>query len=141
VTGRLILDHFRHPRNAGYLDDADGVGLESENPWKIAIEISLNIRNETIQDIRFRAQACVTSVACASALTEIVLGKPLEKAYAVSPRDLSEALENVPEEKAYCSRLAIRALHLALDDYNARRLAVPSRVRSARNELQEDHNQ
>jgi nitrogen fixation protein NifU and related proteins len=128
VTGRLILDHFRNPRNAGYIDDADGIGFEKENPWRIAVQISLKVRKGMIHDIRFRAQGCVTSIACASVMTEIVRGKPLEEAHSVSPRDLSEALEHVPEEKAHCCRLSIRALHLALADYCAQRFPDPLNI-------------
>jgi nitrogen fixation NifU-like protein len=117
MSGRLILDHFRNPRNSGFIEQADGLGIEKENPWMIAIQVSLKVREGTIQEIKFKAQGCVTAIACASMMTETVRGQTVEKALSVSHQELSEALGTVPEEKLHCCRLAISALHKAIEDY------------------------
>jgi len=121
MTGSVILDHFRNPRNAGYIADADGVGIEQQNPWRISIQISLKIREGIVNDIKFKTQGCLTTIACASVMTDMVRGKSVEDALAVSSLRLSEALGTIPEEKLHCCSLAIRALHAAIDDYTVGR--------------------
>jgi len=116
MSGRLILDHFRNPRNAGHLSHPDGFGIEMDNPWAIAISIALRVRKGIIQQVRFEAQGCVTAIACASMLTELVEGQSVKRALSISHRELSEALGTVPEEKLHCCGLAIGALRKAIND-------------------------
>jgi nitrogen fixation NifU-like protein len=120
MSGGLILDHFRNPRNAGYLDHPDGLGAETDNPWMIAIHIALRVRKGVIKHIRFQAQGCVTAIASASMLTELARGQTVKKVLSLSDRELSEALGTVPEEKLHCCRLAISALHKAIEDFTRR---------------------
>jgi nitrogen fixation protein NifU and related proteins len=117
MSGRLILDHFRNPRNAGELERPDGLGIEKDNPWLITIQMALTARNGIIEQVRFKAQGCVTSIASCSMLTELVHGQTLPKALSLSDFELSEALGTIPEEKIHCCRLAISALHKAIDDF------------------------
>jgi nitrogen fixation protein NifU and related proteins len=71
----VILDHNRHPRNFGRLDDADG-RAEGNNPL-CGDQLSLTVRmnGERIEDIRFEGKGCAISTASASLMTEAVKGK------------------------------------------------------------------
>ena len=48
-----VLDHFRHPRNVGRLDDADGVGASGNADCGDTVTVFLRIRDERITEIRF----------------------------------------------------------------------------------------
>ena len=75
-----LLDHFQNPRNAGDLSDADAT-VELENPvCGDVVRLSLKVLEGQIAEIKFKAKGCVPAIACASALTEIVRGKPPEQA-------------------------------------------------------------
>lgn len=75
----VILDHNRHPRNFGELDDADRV-VEGVNPLcgdKMTLYLKLD--GDTVEDVRFRGTGCAISVASSSLMTERVKGKTVEE--------------------------------------------------------------
>ncbi|MBI4444139.1 MAG: iron-sulfur cluster assembly scaffold protein [Acidobacteria bacterium] len=110
-----VLDHFHHPRNAGVAAHYNRSFLEQENPWHIRLLFTLRVEQGYIREVKFKAQSCVTTVACASALTEMAQGKDVATALAIRPEQLSEALGGVPHEKMYCCHLAIDTLRRALE--------------------------
>ena len=109
-----ILDHFHQPRNVGIVEGHNRSYLEQENPWLIRILFTLRVNGDRIEEVRFKTQSCVTTTACSSALTEMVQGRTVEEALAITPEQLSEYLGTVPSEKMYCCRLAIATLRKAL---------------------------
>jgi nitrogen fixation protein NifU and related proteins len=71
----VILDHNRHPRNFGHLDPADG-RAEGNNPLcGDRLSLSLRLKGDRIEDIRFEGKGCAISTASASLMTEAVKGK------------------------------------------------------------------
>ena len=110
-----VLDHFHHPRNAGTARDFNRSYLEQDNPWRIRLLFTLRVEEGRIQEVKFKAQSCVTTVACASALTKMAAGRDVDSARAIRPEELSQVLGVVPEEKMYCCRLAIATLQRALE--------------------------
>ena len=110
-----LLDHFEHPRNAGEVPGADSVA-ERENPvCGDVLRLSLKVDGDSISKIRFKAKGCVPSMACASALTELVQGKSIALARAVSKEQIVEAVGGVPQASAHAAQLAIDALQAALN--------------------------
>ena len=74
----VILDHNRHPRNFGPLDDADRV-VKGVNPLcgdKITLYLKLD--GDRIADIHFEGTGCAISVASSSLMTERVKGSNIE---------------------------------------------------------------
>jgi len=113
-----VMDHFSNPRNVGELPDPDGVG-EVGNPVCgdiMRIEIKVDGRGR-ISDIKFRTFGCGAAIATSSMVTEMVKGKTLEEAQAVSNEAVAEALGGLPKVKMHCSNLAADALHNAIEDY------------------------
>ena len=109
-----VLDHFYHPRNAGVAEGFNRRYLEQDNPWRIRIEFTARVREDRIEELRFRTQSCVTTTACSSALTEMAQGRSVDDALAITPEQLSERLGTIPSEKLYCCRLAVATLRRAL---------------------------
>ena len=112
--GSRVLEHFEHPRNTGIAPGYNRRYQEQHNPWLIRILITLRVEEGVIRAARFKAQSCVTTTASVSALMEMVEGKTVDEALAITPEELSASLGTVPPEKTYCCRLAVATLRNAL---------------------------
>jgi nitrogen fixation protein NifU and related proteins len=114
-----LLDHFQNPRNAGELPDADAVA-EIQNPvCGDVIRLTLKIRADRIEQIRFKAKGCVPAIACGSALTELTLGKPAPEARRIRRDDLIAAVGGLPPASTHAAQLALDALSSALAQIEA----------------------
>ena len=110
-----VLDHFQHPRNSGSIPDPDA-SVQIQNPaCGDVLQLALKLADDRIAEIRFLAKGCVPSIACASALTELVRGKTIADARAVSREQLIAAVGGLPPASSHASHLAIDALHASLD--------------------------
>jgi len=115
-----VLDHFQHPRNAGTLADADA-SVRMENPaCGDVLELTVKLAAGRIGEIRFRAKGCVASLACGSALTELVRGKTCDEARNLSRQELVRAVGGLPHASEHAGHLAIDALRAALSQIGER---------------------
>ncbi len=111
-----VLDHFQNPRNAGEIKDANA-RIQIENPaCGDVLELTARSASCRIVEIRFRAKGCVSAIACASALTEMVAGKTLEEARELRREELVEQVGGLPEASTHAGYLAIDALQALLKD-------------------------
>lgn len=109
-----LLDHFQNPRNAGEVPDADATA-EIENPaCGDVLRLSLKVKSGRIAEIRFKAKGCVPSMACASALTELVCGQTLLESRALQRDQLTAAVGGLPQASTHAAQLALDALSAAL---------------------------
>ena len=109
-----VLDHFEHPRNTGEVTDADAC-VQIENPaCGDVLKLTLNIVGGRISEIRFLAQGCVPSIACASLLTELVQGRTIAEARELRREQLVRAIGGLPKASLHASHLAMDALAAAL---------------------------
>ncbi|HTM38772.1 MAG TPA: iron-sulfur cluster assembly scaffold protein [Terriglobales bacterium] len=115
-----LLDHFEHPRNVGVLDRAHATA-QLENPvCGDILKLTACFDNNTITEIRFQAKGCVPSIACGSALTELVHGKTPGEASSVTRDDILRAVGGVPPASSHAAQLAIDALRSLLESLSAR---------------------
>ena len=112
-----VLDHFTNPRNVGELEGADGVGQVGNAKCGDIMKISLKVENDVIVDAKFKTFGCGAAVATSSMATEMIIGKTLEEALAVTNQAVVEALEGLPPAKIHCSVLAEEAIKAAIQDY------------------------
>ncbi|HET7892273.1 MAG TPA: iron-sulfur cluster assembly scaffold protein [Candidatus Sulfotelmatobacter sp.] len=109
-----LLDHFQNPRNAGDVADADATA-EIENPaCGDVLRLSLKVESGRIAEIRFKAKGCVPSMACASALTELVSGRSLIESQNLKRETLIAAVGGLPQASTHAAQLALDALSAAL---------------------------
>ena len=109
-----VLDHFENPRNVGEIAGADAVA-ELENPvCGDVVRLTLRMAGERVVEARFKAKGCVASVACASALTEAIVGKSLLELRAMRREDISSTLGGLPQASEHAAQLAIDVLRAAL---------------------------
>ena len=109
-----VLDHFEHPRNVGEVEQADACA-EVENPaCGDIMRLSLKLDGGRIAEARFRTRGCVPSIACGSALTEMLLGRSVAEARALRREELVAAVGGLAPESQHASHLAMDALAAAL---------------------------
>ena len=109
-----VLDHFEHPRNAGVVADADAeVQIESPACGDV-LKLALRLSGDRIDEIRFLAKGCVSSMACGSALTELVHGSTVAQARRLTREQLLEAVGGLPAASTHASHLAMDALAAVL---------------------------
>lgn len=116
-----VMDHFLHPRNVGEIENPDGVGQVGNPVCGDIMKIFLRIKDGRIEDIKFKTFGCGAAIATSSMVTELVKGKTLEEAMAISNKVVAEALGGLPPQKLHCSNLAADALHAAIEDYKKKR--------------------
>jgi nitrogen fixation NifU-like protein len=121
MYSKIVMDHFKSPRNVGVIEDADGVGEVGNPLCGDMMSIYLKIQNEQIKDIKFQTFGCGAAIAVSSILTEMAKGKNLEEAKQISNKDVASALEGLPKNKLHCSNLGADALQLAIKDYETRK--------------------
>lgn len=112
-----VMDHFRHPRNVGILEDADGVGEVGNAKCGDIMKIYLKIDHDTVTDVKFETFGCGSAIASSSMATEMIKGKPVSQAMELTNRAVVEALDGLPAHKLHCSVLAEEAVKAALKDY------------------------
>jgi len=109
-----LLDHFQNPRNAGEIATPDA-SVEMENPaCGDVLRLTVRVVGGRIAEIRFLAQGCVAAVGCASALTELMLGKKLTEVRGLSREDVVEAVGGLPVESGHAGHLAVDVLRALL---------------------------
>lgn len=117
-----VLEHFRHPRNVGKIEDADGKSMEGSPACgdMVAVYIKVDPKTEIISDIKFESYGCASNIATGSIITEMVKGKTLDEARKITWKEASDALGGLPKIKAHCSVLAIEGLRSAIQNYEER---------------------
>ncbi len=122
VYSETLLDHFHHPRNVGELAGATAVGDSSNHTCGDLMRLFLKIEGGRIQEARFMTLGCAAAIAAGSMLTEMIKGKTVPEALAVTNQQVADALGGMPPEKVHCSVLAEQAMQAALSNSKPPRL-------------------
>jgi nitrogen fixation NifU-like protein len=112
-----VVAHFKEPRNVGILDDADGIGEIGDPTCGDFMRVFIKVDENVIKDVKYQIRGCPASIAVASAMTELAIGKDLDDALMLTDVDVLEALDGLPEEKLHCSVLGITGLRKAIQDH------------------------
>jgi nitrogen fixation protein NifU and related proteins len=105
-----VLEHFRNPRNAGELPDADAT-VEVSNPvCGDILKLAVRVGNGRITEARFLCRGCTTAIACASFLTERLLDRTHAEAGSLTADSISDALGGLPAATFHGAQLAADAL-------------------------------
>ena len=115
-----VLDHFSNPRDVGELEDANGVGEVGNAKCGDIMKMYLKIKDNTIEDVKFKTFGCGAAIATSSIATEMIKGKSVDEALKLTNKAVVEALDGLPASKIHCSVLAEQAIKSALSDYYTR---------------------
>lgn len=116
-----VIEHFTNPRNVGEIEDADGVGEVGSPQCGDIMKVFLKVEDNIIKDIKFKTFGCASAIASSSIMTEMVKGRTIEEALALTNKDVVDALGGLPPAKVHCSVLAEQAIRAAIEDYRAKR--------------------
>ena len=112
-----VMDHFMHPRNVGSIENADGVGEVGNAKCGDIMKMYLKIKDGVIEDVKFETFGCGSAIASSSIATEMIKGKTIDEALALTNKDVVDALGGLPAHKLHCSVLAEEAIKSAVKDY------------------------
>ena len=112
-----VMDHFTHPRNVGEIPDADGVGEVGNAKCGDIMKMYLKIKDDRIEDVKFETFGCGSAIASSSMATELIKGKTIEEALAVTNKQVVDALGGLPAYKLHCSVLAEESIMAAVKNY------------------------
>jgi len=116
-----VMEHFRNPRNMGEIPNADGVGTVGNPVCGDLMSIYIKVKENVIEDIKFKTFGCGAAIATSSMITELAKGKTLDEAMKISRGDVADSLGGLPPIKMHCSNLAADGLHAAIQDYLRKR--------------------
>jgi len=112
-----VMDHFIHPRNVGEIENPDGVGEVGNARCGDIMKVYLKVEKDIIVDVKFKTFGCASAIATSSMATELIRGKPVGEALALTNKAVVEALDGLPPVKMHCSVLAEEAVKAAIKDY------------------------
>ncbi|MBQ5333009.1 MAG: Fe-S cluster assembly scaffold protein NifU [Oscillospiraceae bacterium] len=112
-----VMDHFKNPRNVGEIENPSGVGQVGNAKCGDIMKIYLQVENNIIVDAKFETFGCGSAIASSSMATEMIRGRTVEEALALTNRDVVTALDGLPNHKIHCSVLAEEAIKTAVKDY------------------------
>jgi len=112
-----VMMHFSNPQNVGEIPDADGVGTVGNPVCGDMMTIYLKIKDDRIEDIKFKTFGCGAAIATSSMVTIMAKGKTLDEALKITRDDVAKELDGLPPQKMHCSNLAAEALTAAIEDY------------------------
>jgi nitrogen fixation NifU-like protein len=121
IYTKKVKDHFFNPRNVGEIKDADGIGTVGNPKCGDVMTIYIKVKNNKINNIKFKTFGCAAAIASASIGTELVKGKTLEEAMKLSRDDVANELGGLPAIKMHCSNLVSDAIHEAINNYRKKK--------------------
>jgi len=112
-----VMDHFMNPRNVGEIENADGIGEVGNPACGDMMRLYVKVAEGKIVEAKFRTFGCGAAIASSSMLTEMIKGKTIDEARAITNQHVADALDGLPPVKIHCSVMAEQAVKSALDDY------------------------
>jgi nitrogen fixation protein NifU and related proteins len=113
VFSEKALRTMMEPKNAGEMKDADAVA-QTKGICGDRMRIYLRIEGNRIAKATFLTDGCGTSIACGSMATQIAAGKTVREAMEISPGEILDALDGLPDSHVHCSILAAITLQKAI---------------------------
>ncbi len=112
-----VMDHFTNPRNVGEIENPSGMGEVGNAKCGDIMRIYLTVENDVITDVKFKTFGCGSAIASSSVSTEMIKGKTVDEALALTNKQVVNELGGLPTVKLHCSVLAEQAIKAAIYDY------------------------
>lgn len=132
----VVMDHFKKPRNVGTIENPDGTGEVGNPICGDMMTITIKVKDDRIDDIKFNTFGCGAAIAVSSMVTEMARGKTLEEAMQITEESVAKSLGGLPKNKLHCSNLGADALHKAITNYYERK---EGKVRESREVVKVEH--
>jgi nitrogen fixation NifU-like protein len=116
VYSEATIEHILHPRNTECIAYPDGYAA-CQSECGENMKIWLTVKNRIVKDAGFWTDGCAATVACGSMSTDLIKGRTVTEAMALTARDVADALVDLPEGNLHCAELAAQTVKAALKDY------------------------
>lgn len=114
-----LQEAISNPSNLGEMEDADAMGTvgspECGDMIRMWLKFSEKDGRKVIDRASFQSFGCQTAIAVASVATEMLKGKTIEDARAMTADEMSQPLGSLPPMKIHCGQMVEGALRAALD--------------------------
>ncbi len=117
MYSKAVMDHFNNPRNAGVIEDADGIGEVGNPVCGDMMTFYIKVKDGRLEDVKFQTFGCVAAIAVSSMVSEMAKGQKLEDAEKITNKLVAETLGGLPPNKMHCSNLGAEALTLAIKNF------------------------
>jgi len=114
--------HARNLKYCGALPSPDGYA-HFKGSCGDSLELFVYIVEDKISTATYIAHGCAFTHACASALTSLIIGSDLNKAFDLEEGHIEKTLDGLPREHRHCAKLAVRTFRQAITAYYAKRRA------------------
>lgn len=114
---KKVLAHFRKPHNLGKIKNADGIGEVGNLSCGDVMKLYIKVDKDIITEVKFETYGCAAAIATSSITTDLVKGKTIEQALAMTNKEVIDSLDGLPPIKIHCSLLSVDALNEAIYDY------------------------
>jgi NifU-like protein involved in Fe-S cluster formation len=111
-----ITRHIANPSNVGEIENPSGVGDVTNEVCMDRIRLTLRVQEGIVTEARIQVSGCPPTIAAASVLTELIIGRSESELDGLTKRDVTNALGRLPAAKQHCASLAVDALRKALAD-------------------------
>jgi NifU-like protein involved in Fe-S cluster formation len=101
------------------MEDATVTGQVGNVKCGDVMKLFLKIEQDKIVDASVQTYGCVAAISASDALCEILIGKTVAEAKALTFNDVMVKLGDVPQVKVHCSQLGIESLKKALENYDS----------------------
>jgi len=118
---KKVMEHFMNPKNVGIIKNFDGYGKVGNPVCGDLMEIFIKVKDDIIEDIKFKTFGCGSAIATSSMVTELAKGKNIDEAMKITRNDVADELDGLPPQKMHCSNLAADALQEAIKDYKKKK--------------------
>lgn len=114
---KKVMERFSNPKNAGNIENPDGVGYVRDPSHGIDLELYIKVKDDIITNARFKAFGCAATIATVSMVSEMLEDKNIEQALAISDEEIASALDGLPPSKKHCTELGRDLIKSAIDDF------------------------
>jgi nitrogen fixation protein NifU and related proteins len=135
----IVMEHFKNPRNVGRIENPDGVGEVGNPVCGDMMTITIRVKDDRLEDIKFESFGCGAAVAVSSLVTEMAKGKRLEEALKITNKTVLEETGGLPKNELHCSNLGADALHKAIMNYYDRKEGKTKKTRGGKVEHMQFH--
>jgi len=112
-----VIENFRNPKNIGEIIDPSGEATEGSPACGDMVTLQIKVKDNIIEDIKFKSYGCASNIATGSIVTQIAKGKSIDFAKTITWKSAIEELGGLPPVKVHCSVLAVDTLKKAIEDY------------------------
>lgn len=130
----LIEAAVKNPRSLGEMENADAVGTVGSPDCGDMLRMWIKFKDQDgrkiIDRASFQSFGCQTAIAVASVATELLAGKTIDEANAMSGEELAAPLGALPPVRIHCAQLVEGALRSALSGEKQSAAPEPAAAKS-----------